>query len=117
MNREEFNAFCGALTGVTYVEQWGGASVWKVGGKLFAICANWGEGPGDKVKFKCSDLSYQILGELEGVSPAPYLARAKWVQVIPGATLTDEDVRSYIVEAHTIIAGKLTKKARAELSL
>ena len=33
MTYEEFNAFCGSLPATTHVVQWGGADVWKVGGK------------------------------------------------------------------------------------
>ena len=91
--------------------------MWKVGGKIFAICSIWGDDPHEKISFKCSDLSYQILCELDGVVPAPYLARAKWVQVQEPGALSDEDIKSYINEAHGIIAAKLTKKLRAELGL
>ena len=37
MTYEEFNAFCRSLHCTTYVVQWGGSHVWKVGGKVFAI--------------------------------------------------------------------------------
>lgn len=117
MNRQNFNAFCDQLPGTTNVVQWGGASVWKVGGKIFAICSNWGENDTDCVSFKCSNLSYQILTEQDGIVPAPYLARAKWVQVRDNQSLSDEDIKSYITEAHKIIGGKLTKKIQAELGL
>jgi predicted DNA-binding protein (MmcQ/YjbR family) len=33
----KFNAFCRGLPATTYVVQWGGSHVWKVGGKVFAI--------------------------------------------------------------------------------
>lgn len=117
MDRDEFNDFCASLKGTTNVVQWGNASVWKVGGKIFALCSVWGDDPHQKISFKCGELSYQILCELEGVAPAPYLARAKWVQVQAPDALTDDDIKSYVEEAHSIIAGKLTKKIRAELGL
>ena len=117
MNRAEFNQFCEALPATTYVIQWGGASVWKVGGKIFAICSHWGAVDRDCISFKCSDLSYQILCELEGVVPAPYLARAKWVQVQDMAAMSVGDLRSCIEDAHAIIAQKLTKKMQRELGL
>ena len=37
MTLDEYNAFCGSLPSTTHVVQWGGADVWKVGGKVFAI--------------------------------------------------------------------------------
>ena len=117
MTRDDFDAYCGSLTGTSHVVQWGGSSVWKVGGKIFAICSPWGKGDDQKISFKCSELSYQILTELEGIIPAPYLARAKWVQLARDDALSDGDIKSYIDDAHAIIAAKLTKKKRAEIGL
>lgn len=37
MTKDEFNAFCGGLPATDHVVHRGGAEVWKVGGKLFAI--------------------------------------------------------------------------------
>jgi predicted DNA-binding protein (MmcQ/YjbR family) len=121
MNREAFDEFCATLPAATHVIQWGNASAWKLGGKLFAVCSGWGEGKDEsepeKICFKCTDMSYELLCGLKGVIPAPYLARAKFVQVLADNELGDEDMRAYIVQAHSIIAGKLTKTMRAELGL
>src|SRR5437868_1011837 len=80
MTFREFNAFCRALPATTYVVQWGGSHVWKVGGKVFAI----GSGPDVKphVTFKVSDIAYEILKDQPGLRPAPYLASRgmKWIQ-------------------------------------
>ncbi len=117
MNRDEFNAYCATLPSTENVVQWGNASVWKVGGKIFAICSYWGEGEFQKISFKCSDLSYQILCELDGIIPAPYLARAKWVQIQDEEAMSDTDLESYLDDAHTIIAAKLSKRKRTELGI
>lgn len=117
VTRSEFDAFCASLPATTHVVQWGGASVWKVGGKIFAICSAWGETAGDKIAFKCSDLSYSLLKEQDGFRPAPYLARAKWIQVTGKDALSDTDLKSYLVAAHSTVAAKLTKKQRADLGL
>ncbi len=117
MTRTEFDIFCKDLKGTTHVVQWGGASVWKIGGKIFALCANWGKGDPDKISFKCSDLSYSMLREQPGFIPAPYLARAKWVQMEKAGAMSDDDLKSYIQMAYTIIVGKLTKAQRMELGL
>lgn len=119
MTRDEFDQYCASLVGVSHVIQWGDASVWKVGGKIFAICSNWGEDApekdGIKISFKCSELSYQILTEQAGIIPAPYLARAKWVQLESAAAMSDDDIKAYISEAHRIIAQKLSKKLQREI--
>ncbi|KZL24001.1 MmcQ/YjbR family DNA-binding protein [Pseudovibrio sp. WM33] len=119
MTRDEFDNYCKSLVGTSNAIQWGNASVWKVGGKIFAICSNWGEDrpemEGIKISFKCSELSYQILTEQEGIIPAPYLARAKWVQIETAQAMADEDIKDYVREAHSIIARKLTKKLQKEI--
>ena len=117
LSRAEFDEACAALPATTHVEQWGGASVWKVGGNIFAICSSWGEGANDAIAFKCSDLTYRILTELPGVVPAPYLARASWVQVRAGAELDGEDIRAHLAEAHRLVAAKLTRALRRDLGL
>ncbi|MBN9672934.1 MmcQ/YjbR family DNA-binding protein [Roseibium aggregatum] len=117
MTRDEFDSFCAQLPATTHVVQWGNASVWKVGGKIFAICSAWASEGEQRVGFKCSDLSYALLTQQDGIVPAPYLARAKWVQLERPDVLSDGDVKAYIETAHKIIAGKLTKKLQKELGL
>jgi len=117
MDRDDFDIFCKGLTATTNVIQWGNSSVWKVGGKIFAICSHWGAVERDCISFKCNDLSYQILCELPGIVPAPYLARAKWVQVQTDDALTDADLKSYIEDARETIVSKLPKKIREKLAI
>ena len=117
MKRKEFDSYCGALKGATHVVQWGGSSVWKIGGKIFAVCSSWGDGGHDKISFKCSDLGYDILKDQPGLVPAPYLARAKWIQVAEPGAMPDDDLRSQIEAAYRIVAGKLTRAARRDLGL
>jgi len=117
VTRDEFNRFCGSLKAATNVVQWGNASVWKVGGKIFAVCSHWGEGDHQKISFKCGDTAYDLLREVEGIVPAPYLARAKWVQVVSEAAMPDEDLTLYLQEAHAVVARKLTRVQRRALGL
>ncbi|ADZ72593.1 MmcQ/YjbR family DNA-binding protein [Polymorphum gilvum] len=117
MTRSEFDAWCAVLPAATHVIQWGGASVWKVGGKIFAICSSWDAGAGERISFKCSDLSYALLVQQDGFAPAPYLARAKWVQMQTSDALGDDDLRSYLAAAHNLVAATLPKRLRAQLRL
>jgi predicted DNA-binding protein (MmcQ/YjbR family) len=118
MTIDEYNTFCGALAHTTHVVQWGGAHVWKVGGKVFAIC--WDEGGDDlQVTFKCSDMSYDLLKELPGCRPAPYLASRgmKWIQRFDGTALDDDGLRDYLRASHRIVASGLSKRTQRELGL
>ena len=123
MTPEAFDAVCMGLTGATHVRQWGGSEVYKVGGKIFAILAAFGphEGPdrgdGRAATFKASDMAYELLIEHGLARPAPYLARAKWVQLVRGDALSDQDLRAYLVQAHALVAARLTKAAQRALGL
>jgi len=117
VTRPEFDDFCAALPAATHVVQWGGASVWKVGGKIFALCSGWGTSGKDRVAFKCSDMSYSMLLDQDGFAPAPYLARAKWIQVLEPTALNREELAAYLTAAHDIVARGLTKRLRRELGL
>lgn len=118
MTDEQFNAFCRSLPAVTYVCQWGGSHVWKVGGKVFAIGSLVA---GDRlgITFKTSDLNYEILREQPGLRPAPYLASRgmKWIQHYDKPGLADADVEYYIGESHRIVSLGLSRKRQRELGL
>ncbi|RVU34069.1 MmcQ/YjbR family DNA-binding protein [Hwanghaeella grinnelliae] len=118
MTYDEYNAFCGSLPATTYVCQWGGSHVWKVGGKVFAI-GGWKKDGEVGITFKTSDLSYEILKEQPGLRPAPYLASRgmKWIQHYAEPGLDDDGLKQYLTESHRIVALGLSKKKRKELGL
>lgn len=120
MTRDEFNAFCSSLPATHRVIQWGGAHVWKVGPKIFALFAPWGWRHGEdawSLAFKASDLGFEILCEQDGIDPAPYLGRYKWVQVHDPSALTIDECEDYIKNAHTLVSAKLTKAQKKDLGL
>ncbi len=117
MTRDEFDTFCRSLRAATHVVQWRGASVWKVGGKMFALCSSPASRPHAKVRFKCSPMSYELLKMQDGIIPAPHLARAQWVQIESPDAMADDDIRLYLAEAHRIIAARLSRRVRTELGL
>jgi predicted DNA-binding protein (MmcQ/YjbR family) len=114
---EEFNAFCGALPATTYVVQWGGSHVWKVGGRVFAI-GGWDDDE-PRFTFKVTPLSYEMLRNQPGLRPAPYLASRglTWIQHHDRPGLADGELRDYLRRSHRIVAEGLPKKKQAELGL
>ncbi len=117
MTRDEFNAFCQSLPATTHVVQWGNSDVWKVGGKVFAICG-WSDGA-DAFTFKVGEIAFEVLCGMPGLRPAPYLASRgfKWVQHYAAPGLSDAELRRHIALSHDMIAAGLTRKKRAELGL
>jgi len=114
---KQFNAFCRALPGTTYVMQWGGAHVWKVGGKVFAI-GGWDDGE-PHITFKVSDIAFEAMQTQAGLRPAPYLASRglKWIQHFAKPGLTDAELKNYIKESYALIARGLSKKTRGGIGL
>jgi len=118
LNADEYNAYCASLPATTHVVQWGGAHVWKVGGKVFAI-AGWNDGKYPGITFKVSEMAYEILRDAPGLRPAPYLASRgmKWIQHYADPGLSDDELKEYIAESHRIVSLGLTKKLQKELGL
>jgi len=117
MTRDEFNTFCKNLPATSHVVQWGNADVWKVGGKVFAICG-WNDGC-DAFTFKVSEIAFEVLRNMPGIRPAPYLASRgfKWLQHYAEPGLSDEELENHITYSHQMIAVALSKQKQRELGL
>ena len=117
MKLAAYNAFCASLPATTHVVQWGGSHVWKVGGKVFAIA---GESEGQLAcTFKVSGISFEILKELPGLRPAPYLASRgiTWIQHYAKSGLVDRELKGYLRQSHKIVASGLSLKKQRALGL
>ncbi len=115
---EAYNAFCTSFSHTTYVVQWGGSHVWKVGGKVFAI-GGWSDRKYPGITFKVSEIGYEMLRDAPGLRPAPYLASRgmKWIQNYGEPGLSDKDLKSYLEGSYRIVSLGLTKKLQKELGL
>ena len=118
MTYEELNVFCRSLPATSYVIQWGGSHVWKVGGKVFAI-GGWEKASKPAVTFKTSELNFHVLSGQPGYRPAPYFASRgmKWVQQYDVPGTEDDELMYYLRESHRIVSLGLTKKKQKELGL
>jgi predicted DNA-binding protein (MmcQ/YjbR family) len=116
MTYDEYNAFCASLPATTYVMQWGGSHVWKVGGKVFCIGGGTDDAPA--LSFKVSDIAFMFLPEQAGFRPAPYLASRglKWIEARAGIVAPDE-LRELIQASYRLVLGGLSRKKRRELGL
>ncbi len=115
MNLDRLRNICRTLPGATEHIQWDADLVFKVGGKMFAVAAT-DPAASQRLSFKCSDEGFAELLEQEGIVPAPYLARAKWVSLERFDALADREIANRISEAYDLVFAKLTKKAQAEIS-
>lgn len=112
MTREDFNSFCGGLVATSHVVQWGNADVWKVAGKVFAICG-WHDNH-EAFTFKAGEIAFEVLQDRPGIRPAPYLASRgmKWLQVFETQAMSDDDLKDHLLISYDLVARGLSKKTR-----
>ena len=114
MTLPRLRKLCLSFPGSTEQIQWGADLVFKVAGKMF--CAACTEVAPNVASFKCDDETFAELCEREGVIPAPYLARAKWVSIERWDAIDDRELASLVERAYTLVKEKLPKKAQSALS-
>jgi predicted DNA-binding protein (MmcQ/YjbR family) len=117
MTLDRFRQLCLKQPGATEQIQWGVDAVFKVGGKMFAVaCTDFSQYPdAKKCSFKCDETAFAELCEHEGVVPAPYLARAKWVALDTWSALPDREIGELVGKSYALVRAGLTKKAQAAL--
>lgn len=112
MNIEWIRKYCLSLPGTVEDIKWGADLCFTIGTKMY--CVTGMEGP-LKASFKCSEEDYNSLIERDGVIPAPYMAKNKWVMVEKPSALNKSEWEDYISKAYVLIGSKLSKKRQQEL--
>ena len=115
MDIESVRKFCLSLPHVTEGIQWENDLLMRIGNKMFAVLSLEPESE-HVMSFKCTPEKFDELIESEGIIPAPYMARNKWVLLQRLDALSDSEIRSLIKSSYEMVFSKLTKKAQAELS-
>ena len=107
---------------VTEAVQWRGMHVYwvmnkRVGGKLFAIL-NPEPGDGSPVAFAAGPERAPELLEIDGIRPAPHLARAHWVALADWAVLPQRELYPELLAAHAYVSNRLPPRVQrlAELT-
>ena len=109
-------ACCLALPDATEDVQWEHNLLFRIAGKMFCI-ANLEPGMSPtKIAFKCTPEKFAELVEIEGIIPAPYMARNHWVAMIEMSALRQAEIRELIQTSYQMILEKLPKRKQTELS-
>ena len=114
MDIEWLRKFCLSLPATSEDIKWGNDLCFLVAGKMFCVAGL--EQP-LKVVFKVTDEEFEELSNSDGIIPAPYMARNKWVLVQKTGRLSKKEWETYIRQSYTIIKNKLPKKLLKELGL
>lgn len=106
--------FCRSLPAVTEDVKWENNLVFSVGGKMFALFSY---PDGESFSFKTDPHVFADISQRPGIEPAPYLARALWVQCAGRHVLALEEIELLLSEAHAIVASRLPRGIQDELGM
>lgn len=121
MDNERIREICLALPNVVETLNWGHYLVYwaadrDLGGKIFAITDVDGGGP-VVLSFHAGPERFHELLEIEGIRPAPHLARAHWVALERWDVLRPREIEAELRAAHQLILAKLPKRTQILLAL
>jgi predicted DNA-binding protein (MmcQ/YjbR family) len=114
MSHKKLDKLCLGWPGVTVDIKWGADRCYCVAAKMFLVTAEDSKTLG-RLTFKVPDELFLALTEQPGVEPAPYLARAKWVEVTDAGAQDWKWLEQQIRRSYELIRDKLPKKVRDSL--
>jgi predicted DNA-binding protein (MmcQ/YjbR family) len=105
---EWIRKLCLSFPEVTEDMPWADDLCFKVRGKIFTGVAL-SDGRFPRITLKCSPASFLELLEIEGISPAPYVGRYKWVQLASSNLLPSHELEALIRQSYEMVAAKAGK--------
>ncbi len=109
MTIDRIRAACLAFPHVTEQMQWGDNVLFKIGGKMFCVVSL--EVPA-MASFRVPEERFHELIENEDVIPAPYMARAGWIQLRRLDALSFREVETLLRYSYGYYYAKLAKNVR-----
>jgi predicted DNA-binding protein (MmcQ/YjbR family) len=121
MDAERVREYLLQLPHVVETMQWGANLVFwvgdkAIGGKMFALL-NLDDDHQGVLSFAAGPERYAELLETEGVSPAPYLARAHWVAIRHWGVLRGSELEKLLKFGHGVVYAKLPRRTRDVLAM
>lgn len=101
--------------GVTEEVQWEDHLLFKVGGKIFVIAAM-NSAAENIMSLKSDPEKFEELIETEGIVPAPYLAKSKWIAVKKSCRLKPAELKELIKTSYELVYEKLPKKVKQNIA-
>lgn len=116
MKLESLRKHAAALPGAVVDVKWGADECASVGGRMYAVFGL-SSGRAQNVSFKVDAERFLELTDRPGIVPAPYLARAHWVQVADTKALSDDEARALVERSHALVLAKLPRRFRDGLAV
>jgi predicted DNA-binding protein (MmcQ/YjbR family) len=112
MNVDSIRKLCLSLPDATENLQWEDELCFKVRGKIFAMVGL--SSVPQRLVFKSDPEEFQELLEQEGVVPAPYVGRYKWVMLENLEALSKPEIDRCIKKSFAMVAAK-AKPSRSRI--
>jgi predicted DNA-binding protein (MmcQ/YjbR family) len=122
MDAERARAFLLTLPHVVETRQWGDNLVYwvgdkAIGGKMFALVNLDTSIAHGVISYSAGPERYAELVEIEGLYPAPYMARIHWIAAERWSVFRNTEWEVELTAAHNLTYGKLPPKVKATLDL
>jgi predicted DNA-binding protein (MmcQ/YjbR family) len=112
---DSVRAFCLSLPHATEDVQWEHDLLFRIAGKMFCVANLEPAMSPTKIAFKCTPEKFAELVEVEGIVPAPYMARNHWVTLLEMDVLRQTELQELIQNSYQLVMEKLPKKTQAGL--
>ena len=114
MNIEQLRKFCLAFPGATEDIKWGADLCFCVGAKMF--CVTGADSVQSGLSIKCTPEKFEELIERDGIDPAAYVGRYKWVRIAKLDAVTPTELKSLIEKSYQLVFDKLPSKIKKTIS-
>ena len=113
MNIEQLRKFCLSFPGTTEDIKWGSDLCFCVGGKMF--CVTGADSISSGMSIKCTPETFTELIEREGIDPAAYVGRYKWIRIANIDAVTPGELNALVSKSYKLVFDKLPPKIKKTL--
>ncbi len=110
MNIEQLRKYCLSFPGATEDIKWGADLCFCVGAKMF--CVTGADSMSSGMSIKCTPETFDELIEREGIDPAAYVGRYKWVRIADLNAVKPDELKSLIGKSYQLVFDKLAPKVK-----
>lgn len=113
MNIEQLRKYCLSFPGATEDIKWGADLCFCVGEKMFCVT---GADSMTGMSLKCTPEKFEELIEREGIDPAAYVGRYKWVHISDLDAVTPAELKDLIKTSYQLVFDKLPPKIKKSIA-
>jgi predicted DNA-binding protein (MmcQ/YjbR family) len=115
MNIEQLRKYCLSFPGATEDIKWGADLCFCVGAKMF--CVTGADSVASGMSFKCTPEMFEELCERDGIDPAAYVGRYKWVRLSNYKAVTETELKDLLKTSYQLVFDKLPPKVKKTMEL